>query len=141
MSLPFQFIENPPEEERLAILSPLVEHNQLVGPSPDLGTFAFLIKDSDQKTIGGLWGRTAYNWAFIELLFVPESMRGTGIGTQLVQAAEQVATKRNCVGIWLDSFGFQAPQFYMNLNYEIFGKLPEYPKGHSRYFLRKILVT
>ena len=42
-------------------------------------------------------------------------------------------------GIWLDTFSFQARRFYEKLGYVVFGELPDYPAGHSRYFLQKRL--
>ena len=41
------------------------------------------------KTIGGLWGRSAYEWLFVELLFIPEELRGQGLGTTLLRQAEE----------------------------------------------------
>jgi hypothetical protein len=33
-----------------------------------------------RETIGGLWGRSTYDWLYVELMFVPEKPRGTGLG-------------------------------------------------------------
>ena len=44
--------------------------------------------------IGGLWGRTVYDWLFVELLFVPDALRGRGVGSELMQRAEDEALKR-----------------------------------------------
>ncbi|TMV84095.1 GNAT family N-acetyltransferase [Thioclava sp. BHET1] len=135
-----QYLEDPGDEERQAILGPLLASNLERGPPLDLRQFTFLIRGDGDRTIGGLWGRTAYDWAVIELLYVPSHMRGTGTGRSLVQHAENLARERLCRGIWLDSFGFQAPGFYQKLGYEIFGELPNNPIGQSRYFLRKFLT-
>ncbi|WP_196222848.1 GNAT family N-acetyltransferase [Pseudooceanicola algae] len=139
MTQPIRLLEEPSDEDRLAILTPLVENINEVGPPSNLKTFAFIIEGSDHKPVGGLWGRTAYNWAVIELLFVPQTLRGTGLGKALVTAAEELASKRDCEGIWLDSFSFQAPKFYLDMGYETFGELPNNPLGQSRFFFRKLL--
>jgi hypothetical protein len=39
--------------------------------------------------------------------------------------------------VWLDSFSFQAPGFYKKLGYSVFGTLPDFPKGETRYFFSK----
>jgi GNAT superfamily N-acetyltransferase len=90
--------------------------------------------------VGGLWGRTGYDWLFVELLFVPESMRGRGVGTDLMRRAEREAAARGCHGAWLDTFEFQARGFYERLGYECFGELQRYPVGSARFFLKKGLV-
>ena len=42
-------------------------------------------------------------------------------------------------GAWLDTFEFQARGFYEGIGYECFGELPNYPKGFSRFFMKKTL--
>jgi len=103
------------------------------------GRFGVLIKDDSGATVGGLAAHWYYDWMFIELLFVPESLRGQDFGTSLMREAEHYARDKQFTGIWLDTFGFQARGFYEKLGYTVFGELPDYPAGHSRYFLSKRL--
>ena len=76
---------------------------------------------------------------FVELLAVPKSLRGQGLGLTLMQQAEALARERQCLGIWLDSFSFQAPGFYKKLGFTEFGAIADYPPGHIRHFLLKHL--
>jgi GNAT superfamily N-acetyltransferase len=75
-------------------------------------------------------------------LWLPESLRGDGLGTEvLYQAeAEEEARKRGCTNAHLDTFDFQALSFYQKNGYGLFGKLDGYPTGHQRYFLTKRLI-
>jgi GNAT superfamily N-acetyltransferase len=98
-----------------------------------------VVEDSEAGLVGGLWGRTAYDWLFVELLFVPESLRGRGLGSELMKRAEDEALGRGCHSVWLDTFEFQARGFYERLGYTCFGELPNYPTGSARYFMRKAL--
>lgn len=91
------------------------------------------------KALGGLTARISYSRMFIELLYIPPEQRGTGIGRQLMEKAEDVAREAGCIGIWIDTFSFQAPEFYRKLGYVEFGVLNDYPPGHSRHFLHKTL--
>ncbi|MEI4486117.1 GNAT family N-acetyltransferase [Frigidibacter sp. MR17.14] len=137
--MPFTFHDAPDDAVRQAVLQPLLASNRARGPQLDLRPFAFTIDDDAGRVLGGLVGRTAYDWAVIELLYVPPEARGRGTGRRLVAAAEALARDRGCTGIWLDSFGFQAPEFYRRLGYRVFGTLPDNPRGDSRWFLSKRL--
>jgi GNAT superfamily N-acetyltransferase len=92
------------------------------------------------ETVGGIWGKTVYDWLYIELLAVPEAWHGRGLGRKLLQQAERIARERGCVGAWLDTFAFQARGFYEKQGYSLFGDIADHPKGSSRYFLKKIFV-
>ena len=126
---------------RQLILAPLVEYNaSQAGPS--MGRpMAIAITDIDGKVLGGLWGHTGYEWLFTQLLVVPAGLRGRGVGSEIMRLAEQEAVQRGCHNAWLDTFEFQARGFYERLGYECFGELPDYPKGHARYFMKKALLT
>lgn len=108
------------------------------GPS-QASPLAVLLKDDDGQTVGGLWGRTSFGWLFVELLFVPETIRGRRYGVGLLEAAERAAIARNCHAVWLDTYDFQAVPFYERLGYREFGRLEDYPREHTRHFLRKDL--
>jgi GNAT superfamily N-acetyltransferase len=82
-------------------------------------------------------GAVSYDWLFVELLFVPEADRGRSLGTALIGQAEALARKRGCVGLWLETFAFQARGFYERLGFTVFGTLEDNPVGHSHFFLRK----
>jgi GNAT superfamily N-acetyltransferase len=140
MSLKVQLSEHPTEEERSAILTPLLTHNLANGGDDAHETFALLLRDPDSnEVIGGLYGKVSYRWLLIDLVSVPESMRGQGIGQRLMHMAEDIAQKKHCIGIWLETFSFQAPGFYQKLGYCEFGRLTDYPPGHTRMFYQKLL--
>ena len=76
-----------------------------------------------------------------EVFVVPEAYRGRGFGAQLLERAEAYAIGRKCAGIWLSTFSFQARGFYEKQGYEVFGSLPDHPRGGARFFLRKLLTA
>ena len=98
---------------------------------------AVLLRDGADTTIGGLWGGTIYSWLVISMLFVPETLRRRCIGASLIQAAETEARTRGCIGMQVDTFGFQAQPFYESLGFTVFGVQPNFPPGHRCLFLRK----
>ena len=130
----------PTDAARQSISVPLVAFNESLIGSQGYAPFAILIRDAENGTaVGGLWAQFLNDWLHVDLLFVPESLRRSGIGTRIMQTAEALAAEKQCVGIWLDTYSFQAPGFYDKLGYEIFGRLPDHPRGHERIFLRKLL--
>ena len=132
--------ETPGPADREAILHALVSYNDSNGPPSGFQPLAILLCDpSTGETVGGLWGKSSYDWVFIELLVVPERWRGQNVGTLLLGKAEEIGRERNCVGLWLNTFGFQARGFYEKNGFEVFGSVDDYPRGSNCYFMRKLL--
>jgi GNAT superfamily N-acetyltransferase len=132
-------IEEPTEEHRLAVLEPLGAFNNAQAGPVGMRPVAIMLNDASGRSVGGLWGHTAYDWMFVQYLAVPEACRGQDLGTCLMLQAEQLARMRGCIGIWLDTFSFQALGFYKKLGYSVFGVIEDYPIGHQRLFLSKRL--
>jgi GNAT superfamily N-acetyltransferase len=80
-----------------------------------------------------------WHWLSIDTLWVLESFRGKGLGSALLDAVEQEARQRGCRWSNLNTFDFQAPGFYRKAGYVEFGRLVDYPPGHTNFFLRKEL--
>lgn len=83
--------ENPDPQIRVTLSGLLMAYNERkTGPS-DFAPLAVVSQDADSgELIGGLWGRTVYDWMFIEFLFVPEHLRGQGFGTTLLRKAARL---------------------------------------------------
>ncbi|MFC5695219.1 GNAT family N-acetyltransferase [Pseudomonas sp. GCM10022186] len=141
MSTRIEMMANPGEVERSAILRPLRAHNFSRAGDPKPETIALLVRDEQtNEIIGGLYGEIFYRWLFIELLAIPEQTRGQGIGSRLMDMAEDIAREKGCVGIWLDTFDFQAPAFYQRHGFTEFGCLDNFPLDHKRFFFQKRLI-
>jgi len=132
-------ITDPTEQDREAILAPLRAYNVAQAGDPRIRPVVLSVIDAAGQTAGGLWGRLGYDWMFIELLVVPEAARGSGIGRQLMALAEARAREEQCVGIWLDTYAFQARGFYEKLGFSVFGTIDDYPRGQQRFFMEKRL--
>jgi GNAT superfamily N-acetyltransferase len=139
MTLRITIPENPSEADREAVVAPLRAYNISRAGDPRIRPVAILLTDEQGDQVGGLWGRCAYDWLFVELLAVPEAHRGRDHGTALMQEAERIARENDCVGLWLDTYEFQARGFYEKLGFELFGTLDDHPIGQKRFFLRKRL--
>ena len=139
MKLRIEQSQNPTDEERQAILLPLRAYNAQQAGVTTPEPVALLLRDESGEILGGLHGRVFYQWLYIDLLSVPEQARGQGIGSTLMQMAEDLAREKACIGVWLDTFDFQAPDFYRKHGYQEFGRLDDYPPGHQRLFFQKRL--
>lgn len=102
-------------------------------------SLAVSLRDDRGAIVGGLFGEIWLDWLHIDRLWIDESQRGAGIGAQLLATAEAEARRRGARHVHLDSFTFQAPDFYKKLGYREFGRLADFPTGHERVFLTKAL--
>jgi GNAT superfamily N-acetyltransferase len=83
------------------------------------------------------WGGTCE----VELLWVAEHRRGDGLGTRMMAAIEEEALRVGCNKIILDTFSYQAPDFYKKLGFEITSTIEDFPEGHTHYLLVKRLTS
>jgi GNAT superfamily N-acetyltransferase len=138
-----ELLAKPHSIVRQIILNGLSDFNRnSLMPDLRIEDVAVVIRDAASKEIlGGLWGRTGWEWLTIEYIFVPETLRGQGLATRLIGMAEDEAARRGCHSVWLDTLNPKALPLYERLGYERFGELKDFPKGGSRFFLQKKLET
>ena len=96
-------------------------------------------EDESGKKLAGLTGETFGNWLCIKYLYVEENLRGKGIGSRIIEAAEKEAKSRGCKYAFVDTFSFQAPGFYEKQGYKEVFALTDYPYTGARYYYTKAL--
>lgn len=114
MSTPIlDFMPGDPNPDDLrAIVAALDVYNNAHSGMPDKTGFAIIIRNPEtQDAVGGLYALDSYGWAFVRYLAIPEQYRGLGLGRRLMEEAEKIAKARGYIGIWLDTFEFQARPF------------------------------
>lgn len=94
-------------------------------------------QDAEGRFLGGLIGAHLQRWFFVKLLAVAPEARGHGIGAQLLARAEALARADGLVGIYLDTFEFQAPRFYLREGYREVGRLPKVGDAPQRIWFAK----
>jgi GNAT superfamily N-acetyltransferase len=92
----------------------------------------YVIKDKENIIAGIKTCLYFRECMFISALFVDEQYRGKGLGSWLLQYAEDKAKSIGIKLVHLDTFDFQAKDFYFKHGYEIFGVLDDCPEGHKR---------
>jgi GNAT superfamily N-acetyltransferase len=100
---------------------------------------ALTIRDERGAIVAGLSGWTWGGCLGIDYLWVHADWRGRGYGARLLRAAEEEAIARGCTLAVLDTYSFQAPDFYRRYGYEIHGIVDDCPEGHQHIHLHKRL--
>jgi ribosomal protein S18 acetylase RimI-like enzyme len=130
----------PDDRVRAVVTRGLDAHNLEAAGYVDRKPLAVIV--SDPKTgevVGGAVGRTGFGLLFIDLVYLPTSMRGRSIGRRMMEMAEAEGRKRGCKAAVLYTINFQAPDFYKRLGWRVFGEIPCDPPGTSRFFMTKEL--
>ena len=87
----------------------------------------------------GLSATTSYGWVHVNIVWVSQEHWFAGLGRQLVQHAFDIALKRQCHSVWLDTSNRRARIFYEAMGFTRFGVLENgadaHPQEHSRWFL------
>lgn len=77
------------------------------------------------------------NSIYIDILWVDEKHRKSGIGSKIIKLAEEEGVKKGAIYSTLDTFDFQAEGFYKKCGYQRIGVIPAYLGNHDRIFMRK----
>lgn len=110
--------------------------------SDNMTSLGYVIKDPVMGVLGGVYGKLLLgNCLSVEVLWVEESQRNKDYGTQLMHAIEDGARDLGSRLSIVDTFDFQALEFYQKIGYEVFGVLDDCPcPGNKRYYLKKVLM-
>ncbi|APU59819.1 GNAT family N-acetyltransferase [Clostridium botulinum] len=133
--------ESSSEEEVDLIVDRIVEYNLSKVPGKQevpLLCINRVIEDTNGEIIAGILSKMyCWNCIYIDVLWIKEQYRKDGLGTKLLKEVEKIAKEKDCHLIHLDTFDFQAKDFYIKHGYEIFGILDQCPENHKRYFMKK----
>jgi GNAT superfamily N-acetyltransferase len=134
-------IEEAPAPTDLAIIEQgLTEHDRESGVVCGQKPLVAFLHDAEGRVVGGLRGLTACHWLYVARLWVSENIRGQGYGTRLMEVVECEAKARSCCYAHLETFSFQALDFYLKVGYTVFATLEDYPRGQTKYFMKKVLI-
>ncbi|MEH7505965.1 GNAT family N-acetyltransferase [Neobacillus drentensis] len=100
---------------------------------------SFVVKNEKEEIVGGVTATTFWHHLHVDFLWVSEEYRHEGYGSKLMKHIEEFAIEKECRLINLDTFSFQAPNFYKKLGYKVIGVSEDHPKGHNQYYLEKRL--
>jgi GNAT superfamily N-acetyltransferase len=98
-----------------------------------------LVRDHEGQIVGGANGWTAFGWLHTDILWLAENLRRKGSGREVLKTIEAEAKKRGCKFAKLETFSFQALDFYKKNGYTVFAELDQVVGDHRWYFLKKDL--
>ncbi len=81
--------------------------------------YCFIAEDDTGRVIGSITGRAYYNEVHIGDLIIDKDHRRLNLGSELVKTVEQAYENKGYDKITLTTFGFQAPEFYKKLGYQL----------------------
>jgi GNAT superfamily N-acetyltransferase len=134
----YEVTDKPPAGSFEKLWDPLRAFNDRIVGDATARTLAILLREpATDATIGGLWAWSLWGSMYIGIMFVPEELRGRGIGASLLRQAEQEAIRRGCPHMWTDTYAFQARPFYERMGFIVFGRLDGPAPIFPRFFLVK----
>ena len=140
MDFKFETTSNPDRIKDEAVILNTRKYNSS-HVDDDFMPLSVYCTDSSGEIVGGLTGKTYWNYLDIEYLWVHENHRKKDIATKVMALAEEEARIRGCSHAMLDTYEFQALEFYIKQGYECFGKLDDYCKKYQRYYLKKTIAV
>jgi GNAT superfamily N-acetyltransferase len=128
-------------EERDLLDGKLVDFNRGKVPfeqTEEWISLSYVSKDDAGLVVAGI-NATLYCWniMYVDILYVDEAHRGKGYGKRLLGHAEGHAKRLGGYMSHLDTFDWQAKEFYEHLGYVVFGVLENCPRGHDRFYMKK----
>ena len=138
----FMKIEACSKEDIRTVVAGLNTYNlSNVSALADIWTpLEFVSKNDKGEVIGGaLAGIGYWNGLEIKILWVKEDNRKSGIGTQLLKHVELLAKEKGATMSMVDTFDFQAEDFYPKKGYTSVGEIKNFPEGHRRIYFSKVL--
>lgn len=134
-----QFEPEPTPDDVRFLEDRLYEFNVAATGITDGVLLAIFVRAQDGAMLAGLCGHTWGRTCEIRQLWIEEALRGQGLGSALMEAAETEARRRGCRQILLTTHSFQAPGFYRKRGFELVTSVEDYPEGHQHLLFRKRL--
>ena len=117
-------VDKSSNEEANIVNKGIVEYNSAKVPftqEPAFMSINRVVKGLNGEVLAGINSELyCWNVLYIDILWVKEGFRHNGYGSILLNEIEKIAREKSCNLIHLDTFDFQAKDFYINNGYEIF---------------------
>lgn len=134
--------DTPDAAAEAAIVGGLRAFNQqMLGTPSDIRPLQVVVRDPmTNAPLGGVLGHTLRGLLFVDFVFLPETLRGTGLAARMLGMAEDEAKRRGCSAAVLYTLNPKSEGFYARVGYRAFGAVEVAPPGSSRTYMSTILA-
>jgi GNAT superfamily N-acetyltransferase len=129
----------PSDSDESVISNGVLEYGRRLASGGNAQPLACLLRRDGNVIAGGL-GRTEYRRLFVSSVWVTESLRGQGIGSEIISRMEQEAFSRNCQDALIETLLEPNVRLYQRLGYHIVVHIPHYVGDFTRYIMLKSLI-
>lgn len=135
--LEYQAHDDPPARDLAVVDAGLHAANQAAAPLAEVRALACFAYAPGGTPIAGAVGRTWGECCELQQLWVTPELRRRGVAASLLKQFEVKAIGRGCRFFYLETFSFQAPDFYRRQGYRSVLQLDGFSAGISKHLMVK----
>lgn len=139
----FSFTFAPPSLEDLqagTLGKHMREFNyRTVGEYPQVQPVRLDVRDRHGRLVAGIRSYVFVYWLQTDVLWVAEDQRGKGLGARLLGMAEAQGKALGARNAKLETFEWQARDFYLKQGYGEYARIDDYIQGQYLALMRKPL--
>lgn len=137
-NIKFTVHTNPCDKDNAFLRRKIVEFNAGF-LNEQASQFSVFAKNDQADIIGGatIWEHS--DALYIDILWVDDQYRNNKIGSNLISKIIEHALLKEIKKVFVDTYDFQATQFYIKQGFIVIGRLDNYLLGHERIYFRKDL--
>ncbi|MGE3319480.1 MAG: GNAT family N-acetyltransferase [Candidatus Berkiella sp.] len=127
--------QNPKPEDDKILREGIVNFNKEV--IKEKATHFSIFAKNNSQVVGGALVWEHSDALYIDVLWLHKNYRKKGIGTKIISMIDTVAIDKGISKIFVDTYEFQAQEFYQKHGFNGIGTIPGYLLGCDRVFMRK----
>ena len=133
----FEIDTNPSESDDQFIVDEIINFNVQILKERSTH-FTIFAKENNTIIAGAsIWEQS--DALYIKHLWVDEKFREQGVGSTLLKMTDDYANEKKLKCIHVDTYSFQAQDFYTKHGFMVIATIKNYLLGHDRIFLKKTI--
>ena len=133
-----EFVTSPTDHQLAEVERGLDEYNAGVVSARSVTPVQAVVAESG-RVVAGIIAAAYWGKLHVRLLWVHPDYQREGLGSRLMEWAEEHGRELRCVSSLVDTMSFQAPEFYAKLGYRQFAVSEGYEGGATRHYFEKNL--